>query len=135
MTSDLFSVRGLWRALTPADRIVSLALLLGSIALGVAARPSGEPTAAVVTVGGEVVATLPLDRDSRVEVQGRLSPVTIEVSGHAVRVTESACPHRICVRMGPRRHSGEIIACVPNALVVRLTGGAPDAGVPDAVTG
>ena len=58
---------------------------------------------------------------------------TIAVSDGTIRVTESACPQQICVRMGRKGRAGELIACVPNALVVRLEGVA-DPDVPDAIS-
>ena len=135
MTRDLFTPRGLWDALSAGDRFVSLALLAGSVLLAAAARlPGDAPTHAVVTIRGETVAALPLSRDTRLEYEGRVGPVVVEVAAAGVRVAESTCAHRICVGMGEKRRSGEIIACVPNALLVRLAGGRPDDDVPDAVS-
>jgi hypothetical protein len=135
MTDDPLTPRGLWRSLTAGDRLVVLGLLVLSVAGALLLRGAGgAPTHAVVTVDREPVAVLPLDRADRLVVEGRTGPVTIEVRGGGVRVVESTCPHRICVAMGEKRRSGEVIACVPNALLVRLTGGREDADVPDAVS-
>ena len=135
MSRDLFTPRGLWAALSAGDRFVSFALLAGSVLLAVAARlPGAEPTHAVVTIRGETVVAVPLAQDARLEYAGRVGPVVVAVAGGGVRVAEAKCPHRICVGMGEKRRSGEVIACVPNALLVRLTGGRPDDDVPDAVS-
>jgi hypothetical protein len=135
MTRDLFTPRGLWDALSAGDRFVSIALIAGSVLLAIAARlPGDAPTYAVVTIRGETVAAVPLGRDARLEYEGRIGPVVVEVAGGGVRIAEATCPHRICVGMGEKHRSGEVIACVPNALLVRLTGGRPDDDVPDAVS-
>ena len=135
MTRDLFTPRGLWGALSGGDRFVSFALLAASVLLAAAVRlPGDAPTHAVVTIRGETVAAVPLARDARLEYEGRVGLVVLEVAAGGVRIAQADCPHRICVGMGEKHRSGEVIACVPNALLVRLTGGRPDDDVPDAVS-
>jgi hypothetical protein len=118
--------------MTPADGIVAAGVLLLSAVLAASSRlPSERAVDAIVTVGGEVVLEIPLHRDGEYGVATRLGRVTLAVAGGAIRVAESPCPQRICVGMGAKRRPGELIACVPNALLVRLEG--DDADAPDAV--
>jgi hypothetical protein len=132
--SDL-SPRGLLRALTAGDIVVCVAVLLASgVLAGIAGRSATGATHAVVTVGRDEVAVIALASPGVTTVDGRTGPLTLAVHDGAVRVSESDCPHRICVAMGEKRLTGEVIACVPNAVLVRLVGGAPDPSVPDAVT-
>jgi len=51
-----------------------------------------------------------------------------------IRITETGCSQKICVAMGAKRAPGEILACVPNALIVELEGGGFDPDAPDAVS-
>ncbi|MBZ0270244.1 NusG domain II-containing protein, partial [bacterium] len=135
MTGPLSSPRALLRALTPGDGVVCGLVLLGAIALAAFARGGGHgATHAVVTVGRDEVAVLSLAAPGATRVEGKLGPVVLEVEGGAIRVAESGCPHHVCIAMGAKSRSGDILACAPNALVVRLTGGAPDADAPDAVS-
>jgi hypothetical protein len=135
MSTDLFSPRGLWRALSGADRVVSFGLILVSVLVAFALRlPGTEPTHAIVILGGETVAAAPLAKDARLELEGRIGRIVVAIEGGGVRVAEADCPHRICTGMGEKRRTGELIACVPNGLLVRLTGGRPDDTVPDAVS-
>jgi len=133
VSRELGSARGILRAMTPADGVVAVGVL---VLAGVLAASSGLPSRrsarAFVSVGREVVLEVRLDRDAEYGVGARLGPVKLAVEDGAIRVAESGCPQQICVRMGARRRPGEIIACVPNALVVKLGGADPDA--PDAVT-
>ena len=134
MSRALGGVRDILRQMTPADGVVAVGLIVLSGALAASARwPPGSSSQAAVSVGRHVVVTLPLDRDAEQTVRGRLGPVRLEVADGAIRVTESGCSQQLCVGMGARRRAGEMIACVPNALVVRLVG-TPDEGTPDAVT-
>jgi hypothetical protein len=135
VTAPLASPRALWSATTAADRLVSIGLIVLSVVLAAALRfSSSAPDRAIVTVDGAEVARLALAESGRTVVEGRLGPVLIEVADGGVRVAESGCPQRLCVAMGTKRHAGEVLACVPNAVVVRLEGGREDPSVPDAVT-
>ena len=135
MSPSAFSWRGIWSALTGADRLLCVVLLGGSLALGTGLRVSREPPAtAIVSVAREEVARLPLERNARIAFEGALGLVTVEVKDGAVRVLESPCPERICMAAGWKRHAGDVIACVPNGVLVRLTGGERADDAPDAVT-
>lgn len=39
-----------------------------------------------------------------------------------VRFAEADCPDKVCVRTGWISHSGEIAACAPGNLILKLTG-------------
>lgn len=131
----LFTPRGLWAAMTRADRFTAAGILALSAAATLGLRAPDVPARAVVRVGREVVAVLPLDRDGTFPVEGREGIVVLRVEAGAVRVVESSCPEKLCVAMGAKRRPGEVIACVPNALAVRLEG-RPRAGeqeTPDSI--
>lgn len=60
-------------------------------------------------------------------------PLTICLEPGRVRIEESACPGQDCVHTGWISRAGQQIICLPNRLVISLSGGAePDF---DAVTG
>lgn len=136
MSASLFTPRGLFAATTRADRWLCVGLIAVSFVLaGLARAPQNGRGVAVVTVGRAQVAALPLDRDVDDQVvRGRLGDVHLAVRDGAVRVTSSSCRNKVCVGMGSKRHRGEVLACVPNELIVRIVGGEPDADLPDAVS-
>jgi hypothetical protein len=126
--------RGILREMTAADLAVSAGVLLAGLASIALLPASGPPSTVRIFVDRTEVASLPLGRDAEVPVEGRIGPVLVEISGGAVRVARSGCANQICVGMGAKRRTGEVIACVPNAVIVRLEGGTPDADVPDTVS-
>jgi hypothetical protein len=135
VSASLFTPRGVFAATTWADRTLCVGLIAVSVVLGGLARaPHDRGAVAVVTVGREQVAALPLDQDVDTVVRGRHGDVHLAVRDGAVRVTSSSCRNKVCVGMGSKRRRGEIIACVPNELVVRIVGGEPAPDVPDAVS-
>ena len=108
-------------------------LLLALAAWGVLRMTRQKGARAVVTVDGETVAVLPLDRDVTLTVgEGQGYSNTVEVSGGRVRVSEADCPDRLCVRQGWAAFDGESIVCLPHKLVVTVRGGGSG---PDAVAG
>ncbi|HET9888007.1 MAG TPA: NusG domain II-containing protein [bacterium] len=131
--TPLDSPKKLWQAMTAADRVLSAAILALSIAWGVGAHGSDQGAVAVVQLGNEEWARVPLDRDAFIPLQGRSGPIDLEVHGGAIAVVRSNCPNHVCTSMGWKRATGDVLACVPNGLVVRIEGGTPPAHPPDAV--
>ncbi len=119
--------------MTIADRVVCVAIFATSLAAAFGARAvSADPGArAAVIVGGVEQVVLPLAEEGSATFAGRAGPVTIEVRDGAVAVTQSTCPHRACIGMGWKHRTGDVIACVPNELLVRVLDGA--SGAPDAI--
>lgn len=119
-----------WRALLrPGDWLV-IGLVL-ALAAGVAAAfylpagGSGRLTCEIVQ-DGVLVRSIPLTADTREEItiEGAVTNV-IEIEGECVRVARSDCPDQVCVRTGDLTRAGQTAVCLPNRLIVRLTGDAP----------
>ena len=121
---------------TPLDALVALAVLAAAAAILFAFRPkSGNFLTARIVLDNELVAELPLSAHSEtvtLDVPGARYPITVEAEQGLVRVSHSECPSQDCVHTGWVSRSGGQIICLPNRLVITVTGGGADA---DAVTG
>ena len=108
--------------------------LLGAavLALAVPRSAPGRPVRAEVEAAGKVVATIDLSRDGVTDVPGVLGATRLEVRSGRVRVLSSPCPRQICSHGGWVGAAGEMLVCLPNAVVVRLPG--QRAAATDAVT-
>ncbi len=106
--------------MTGGDWLVIVPLLCAALAgvVWVAAAPGG--TRVVVTSGGQTCFTAPLDQPRSVDIEGPLGPTHLVIDEQGVRITGSPCPRKICLSMGPARHTGDLIACVPNRILVRI---------------
>lgn len=132
--SSRLTPRGIWEDMTRADRVVSV-LVLAIAGLGSLGFRGGEgPAVAVVSVDGAPVAELPLSLPGTFPVEGLRGPVEVTVADGEVRVTDAPCPQHLCMAMGGKSRAGQLIACVPSGVVVRIVGGDADADVPDSVT-
>lgn len=87
-----------------------------------------------VRVDGSVVSVYPLGEDAEylIEGAGGGSNRLIIRNGEAW-VESASCPDGLCVNMGHIRYKGASIVCLPNRVVISITGEA-DEGV-DAVVG
>lgn len=126
----------------PWDLLVVLAVAACAAALGVflyfrAQAASAGALTAVITQNGAVVDTVVLadiaQGESReIDVDGDYSAV-VELEPTRVRIASATCPTQDCVHTGWISQAGQSIVCLPNHLVVQLTGGG-ESGV-DAVIG
>ncbi|MBI4530348.1 MAG: NusG domain II-containing protein [Candidatus Latescibacteria bacterium] len=120
--------------MTVADKILIVTLLI--VGLGgfffLFTGSEAEDPVAVVDVDGREVARVPLSREYRQEVSGRLGKTVVEVRKGKAAIVRSPCPHQVCVRAGWVSRRGAITACLPNGVIVRVVGGV-ETGV-DAVT-
>ena len=120
-----------WHFLTVGDSLILALLLLASLA-GVLWSFSVEPGQQfIVTDGEQVLYLAPLSRFGRVDVQGPLGTTRLVVDAQGVRISDAPCPLKLCMQMGPVRQVGELIACVPNRILVQVEGGPHDGAAYD----
>lgn len=96
---------------------------------------SSGPLTATILHRGQVVQTVRLDRLTEeliVLVEGTYH-LTVTLNKTGVRVSESDCPGQDCVHTGTITRAGQSIVCLPEQVVVQLSGGGT--GGPDAVLG
>ncbi len=48
--------------------------------------------------------------------------IIIEIKDNRVRVKKSDCPDKLCVKKGWIKNPGEFIICMPNKMVIQITG-------------
>ena len=80
---------------------------------------------AVIEVENRVVQTVTLTPGAEpreVTIQGVLGESLIGVDGEHIYMIDSACPDKVCVQMGRKSLSGEVIVCLPNRVVIRILG-------------
>ena len=111
-----------WHYMTKGDWLVVLLLLLVSL-IGIAwlaSAPGG--TRVVVTSGNRTLFASPLDQPRRVNLDGPLGPTLVVIENDEVRIDASPCPRKTCLSMGPAKQTGDLLACVPNRILVHIEG-------------
>ena len=110
------------RGLKPFD-FIALLLALGLVAaasLAAVNRAAHGSEVQITASGGRWI--YPLSQDRNITVEGPLGTTTIEISGGRVRVLDSPCPHKDCIRKGAIDAAGQWNACLPNRVFVRIQG-------------
>ena len=105
--------------------LLAVFLLIGGAALLFQlARPSAAGGVAEVSVGGELVAALPLSEDGEMVVEGYGGGEnTLVIRDGEADIVAATCPDGVCVRHRPVSREGESIICLPNRVVVTIRGG------------
>jgi hypothetical protein len=122
-----------WHWLTGSwtDRILLL-LALVAIALSwqwIHARVSAGPPMARIYHGDKLLARYPLPPDAPVHlhVEGDIGPSEIVIDAKGARFVSSPCNGQQCVLSGYHKHAGDSAACVPNHILIAITGQRHDA--------
>jgi hypothetical protein len=124
----------LLRYLTKGDiiLIVILVILSGASIAGIRNFYHGGKHV-VIEVDGRHVMELPLDSNVTETLKGPLGETVIAVENGTVKIVESPCPHKYCIRMGSINRRSEIIVCVPNRVFITIRGGSKEESI-DGVT-
>ncbi len=114
---------------------VLLALALAFFAGNRLLASSGVATAEIF-VDSELVRSIELRPGVRetFPVPGR-PEVVLEVEDGKIRFLSSTCRDKICVNAGFLSRPGEMAACLPNRVAVKITGGGERENVPDTYVG
>ena len=113
-------------ALTRADKILALVVGLSVIGLVLYGRYTAEAGGLLIVESAEAApATHALSNYGILPVVGPLGVSEIEIGPKGARVISAPCVHKICMRQGWMQRAGDVTACVPNGLVLRIAGAAP----------
>jgi hypothetical protein len=90
-------------------------------------------TDVIVEVKGKLMYSLSLENNTRIEIPGARGITVVEIRDGKVRVAESSCPNKICVKQGWIDRG--VIVCLPNQVVIRVGTEAHGTKQVDAITG
>lgn len=111
------------RLLTRADGwIIALGLITGLLLWVCAWRSESPGQEVLISAGGRLWARAPLAAPARYEVPGPRGLTVVAIQEGRVRILSSPCPEQRCIHSGSISRRGALLVCVPNRVVVRLTG-------------
>lgn len=121
------------RLLKKGDILVILSVLLLEAVLAIVFFGSAfQGDRVVVELNNELLYDFSLLSNETLEIRGNIGKVTVAVENGRARFTEAECPDHICVKTGWISKTGQAAACVPNGVLIRISGsGGGDA--PDVV--
>lgn len=122
------------RAADVAAVVLSAGVAVASAAWAYGGAWGGAAGLRVVVEGeGGKTWIYPAEAHETVDVRGPLGFTKVEIDGGRVRVVSSPCQNQTCVAAGAAEAPGQWIACLPNAVFVRIEGNSHD-DEPDAAT-
>lgn len=108
------------RAFTAWDALLAAALAGACLAFLVRPAPPAALTAEVTSGAG--TRAIGLEAGRRIDVSGPLGTTVVELDRGGARIASSPCPNQLCVKAGRISRPGQVAACLPNRVAVRLLG-------------
>jgi len=107
------------------DVLLSLAVLVGSFwsifALNNASP--GDSANLIIYRNGLVIKEAPLSANKIITLPVDAGNISIEInSENGVHILASSCPAKVCVHTGWIKHPGETIICLPNKILLEISG-------------
>lgn len=108
----------------PADVILAIGLIVIGFAMSFFLA-FGKDDGAQVTVhaGGELYGVYSLNEDQTVTVRQGSRKNEFEIKNGTVRMLHASCHNHDCIQQGSISRTGETIVCLPNKVVLEVTGG------------
>lgn len=117
----------MFKIIKKADIALFVLLILIGLGLSWWSLASGtQGQKVVVTVDGKLYGTYSLVENQTVEIRqrGRLNKITIK--DETVQMSYSDCRNQVCVKDGRISRTNQSIVCLPNKVMVEITGGEED---------
>lgn len=110
---------------TPYDVVFILAVLVLSV-LGFFHFGRGASAAvarnAFVYENGKLIEKIDLKSDRIINLSLEHGSMEVEIKQGRIRISNSSCPHKICVNTGWIEKPGRTIVCVPNRVLIEVQG-------------
>ena len=108
--------------------LFALALIF-YLALSSQRDPANAPVCEIV-YDGQLVRTVPLDQDGVFSID-ELPNVVFEAKEGEIAFIRSDCPDKVCILSGYLHTPGQMAACLPNRVAIRIASGSGE--TPDVV--
>ena len=112
---------------TTGDVLLVVAALLTAVVIALKGADVAGADWVTIEVAGKRWYDATIDSSRTLTVEGPIGSTVIRIDEGGARVVSAPCPGQICVSRGWLRAACDVAACVPNHLVLRLTGRRPPA--------
>ena len=122
--------------LKPGDVVIFLAIVAAACGIWLhLALLQTDQTYGEIWLDGELYQQIKLDDspEETIQLEGKVSEVTIETDGRRMRFVLSECPDHTCERTGWISSVGQTAVCLPNRVMIKITGNSGEEDAVDAV--
>ncbi|MCU7836434.1 MAG: NusG domain II-containing protein [gamma proteobacterium symbiont of Taylorina sp.] len=85
-------------------------------------KPSGEAEFLMIQITDAVPKIYSLSQDKTIKIEGAIGQSLIEIKQRKARFIHSPCYNQFCILHGWISNNGDITACLPNQISIRLQG-------------
>lgn len=79
-------------------------------------------TVVEITIDGTVVETLDLSKDTQLTINSKNGGTNhIIIQDGKAHISDASCPDKICINQGEISQNGEMIVCLPNLMIAKIT--------------
>lgn len=116
-------VKEFLKILTIGDKLLIACLLISSgSSLFLIKNMHTRAKYCIISVNGKVAWKIPISENREIAVKGPLGHSKIEVKDGKVRMLDSPCPLKLCVKEGYIEKPNDMIVCLPNKVIIRIMG-------------
>lgn len=117
-----FRKQPIFKLLTIGDALlIGLLLLINIVFFSTLQRYLHPGSEVIIEVAGKEIRRLPLITDGEYSISGQIGKTIVRIRNRSVQIVSSPCPHHLCMQTGAIRHAGEMLVCLPNAVVIRIS--------------
>ncbi len=116
------------------ELLILAAVLVAAVAALLILGKLGEKGNCAVIRCGDVTETVSLDNNREFTVDG-CGETVFEVSDGKIRIKTAVCPDKICSETGYISRAGQSIVCVPEKIVIAISGAESDENTADVTVG
>ena len=99
--------------------LISICIIIFSLAL----THQKQSTKLLVFISsGDKEWIFPVKTNKTIEIPGPIGNTIIEISNKGVKIKDSPCPNKLCIKEGIIKNQGQYIACLPNKIIVKIQG-------------
>ncbi len=111
------------KLLKKSDAVIIIILLVCSVSFIIYSKENKKSVTAQIICSGETVETIDLDSVSEsYDIPLRDGRVVVRVEKDAIYFKQSDCRDKLCVKSGKLENPGDTAACLPEKVVITLSG-------------
>ncbi len=102
--------------------IIVFAMALSAMAV-IHFMQSGQGAYVVVTLDNEEIGRYPLEEDGVYDLTGyKEGHNELHIKDEKAFISTASCPDKLCIKQKEISHTGEMIVCLPNHIIVTIEG-------------
>lgn len=79
-------------------------------------------TSVMIFSANTLIKTVKLNEDKQISIDGAIGSTELCIYQGKAFITDSPCPYHFCEKSGTISQAGQMLVCVPNKIVIKISG-------------